>query len=175
MQIVASRFDAADVQVLLDGSDSNTANIALGYVTAILLTHSSAIQAQAQSRRLGRAINPPVEARPRVLYNHTLESKNFIVPGLIAVILMIIASLLTSLTIAREWEMGTMEQVLSTPLRPAEIVVGKMLAYFAIVIAYTCGMLLFICPVCAIRDTCPGGKASDRLRLSLRHPSQSGR
>ena len=67
----------------------------------------------------------------RVWYNSSLESKNYIVPGLIAVIMMIIAAQLTSLTIAREWEMGTMEQVLSTPLRPAEMVLGKMLAYFA--------------------------------------------
>ena len=63
----------------------------------------------------------------RVWYNSSLESKNYVVPGLIAVILQIIAALLTSLTIAREWEMGTMEQLLSTPLRPAELVLGKMI------------------------------------------------
>ncbi|MCX6552200.1 MAG: OPT/YSL family transporter, partial [Acidobacteria bacterium] len=68
----------------------------------------------------------------RIWYNADLKSKNYIVPGLIAVILMIIAALLTSLTIAREWEMGTMEQLLSTPLRPAEIVLGKMGAFFAL-------------------------------------------
>ena len=61
-----------------------------------------------------------------------MESKNYIIPGLLAVILMIIAALLTSLTIAREWEMGTMEQLLSTPVRPAELVLGKMSAYFAV-------------------------------------------
>ena len=122
----------ANVQALLDGSDSNTANIALGYVNSVLQTHTVAVRADAQSRRLGRTIQPVAEPRIRVWYNHTLESKNFIVPGLVAVILMIIAALLTSLTIAREWEMGTMEQVLSTPLRPAEIVLGKMLAYFGV-------------------------------------------
>jgi ABC-2 type transport system permease protein len=74
----------------------------------------------------------PVDQRVRVLYNDTLESKNYVVPGLIAVILMIIAALLTSLTIAREWEMGTMEQLMSTPVRPSEIVFGKMLAFFLI-------------------------------------------
>jgi ABC-2 type transport system permease protein len=71
----------------------------------------------------------------RVWYNSSLESKNYVVPGLIAVILMIIAGQLTSLTIAREWDMGTMEQIMSTPLRPTEIVLGKMLAYFVVGLA----------------------------------------
>ncbi len=70
-------------------------------------------------------------------YNSTLESSNYIVPGLIAAMMMVIAALLTSLTIAREWEMGTMEQLLSTPVRPAEIVVGKMLAFFVVGVADT--------------------------------------
>ncbi|MFB3827795.1 MAG: ABC transporter permease [Bryobacteraceae bacterium] len=104
------------VQVVLDGSDSNTAAIALSYVQAL--------------ERAGIGRRPRVETRLRVWYNSTLESRNYVVPGLIAVILMIIAALLTSLTIAREWEMGTMEQLLSTPLRPAEIVFGKMAAFF---------------------------------------------
>ena len=87
----------------------------------------------------------------RVWYNSSLESKNYMVPGLIAVILQIIASLLTSLTIAREWEMGTMEQILSTPLRPAEMVLGKMFAYFAVgladaAIAVVVGLFVFHVP-----------------------------
>ena len=84
--------------------------------------------------QLRKGMHPPgsIDARIRVWYNSSLESKNFIVPGLIGVILVILAGQLTSLTIAREWEMGTMEQVLSTPLRPAEIVLGKMLAYFLV-------------------------------------------
>jgi ABC-2 type transport system permease protein len=88
----------------------------------------------------------------RVWYNSSLESKNYVVPGLIAVILQIIAALLTSLTIAREWEMGTMEQLLSTPLRPAEMVLGKMLAYFVIgvadaAMAVLVGILVFGVPL----------------------------
>jgi ABC-2 type transport system permease protein len=86
-------------------------------------------------RRGGRAFDPPLDPRLHVWYNSTLESKNQVVPGLIAVILMIIAALLTSLTIAREWEMGSMEQLLSTPLRPAELVAGKMLAFFLLGVA----------------------------------------
>lgn len=127
----------AQVQILLDGSDSNTATIALGYVDAMLGRFSQKVRARALSRRSGRIMKLPAEARLRVLYNEELKSRNYIVPGLIAVILMIIAALLTSLTIAREWEMGTMEQMLSTPLRPAEIAFGKMLAYFALGVADT--------------------------------------
>jgi ABC-2 type transport system permease protein len=92
-----------------------------------------------------------VDARMRVWYNSSLESKNYVVPGLIGVILMILAGQLTSLTIAREWEMGTMEQVLSTPLRPAEIVLGKMLAYFLVglvdsVLSVTVAITIFTVP-----------------------------
>ena len=99
----------AQVQILLDGSDSNTAGIALGYAETLVRNYSIEL----------RHVTPPVDSRLRVWYNSSLESKNYVVPGLIAVILQIIAALLTSLTIAREWEMGTMEQILSTPLRPA--------------------------------------------------------
>jgi ABC-2 type transport system permease protein len=123
---------AAPVQILLDGSDSNTASIALGYVDTVVRDYTLNLRSDMQNRKGGGAAQPPVDARLRVWYNSSLESKNYVVPGLIAVILMIIAALLTSLTIAREREMGTLEQVLSTPLRPAEMVLGKMLAYFVV-------------------------------------------
>jgi len=122
----------ADVQLLIDGSDSNTAGIALGYAETLVRDYSLRLRSEAMNLRTGRTLTPPVDARLRVWYNSSLESKNYVVPGLIAVVLQIIAALLTSLTIAREWEMGTMEQILSTPLRPAEMVLGKMLAYFAV-------------------------------------------
>ncbi|MFN0171421.1 MAG: ABC transporter permease [Bryobacteraceae bacterium] len=125
----------AQVQLLLDGSDSNTASIALSYAEALVRAYSFEIRRDAQNRR-GVITNlrgaAPIDTRLRVWYNSELQSKNYIVPGLTAVILMIIASLLTSLTIAREWEQGTMEQLLSTPLRPAEIVLGKMAAHFCV-------------------------------------------
>jgi len=108
------------VQLLLDASDSNTASIAINYAEALV----------GQWAMGGFA--PLTEARVRVWYNEDLKSRNYIIPGLIAVILVIIAALLTSLTIAREWENGSMEQLLSTPLRPAEIVLGKLAAYFAV-------------------------------------------
>jgi ABC-2 type transport system permease protein len=119
----------ADVQIILDGSDSNTASIALGYAETLVRSFSFEVRRREQARRLGREMEPPLDPRLRVLFNSSMESKNYVVPGLIAVILMIISALLTSLTIAREWEMGTMEQLLSTPVRPAELVLGKMLAY----------------------------------------------
>ncbi len=125
----------AQVQLLLDGSDSNTASIALGYAESLVRNYSLELRTLALNRRAGGHLAPPVDARLRVWYNSSLESKNYVVPGLIAVILQIIAALLTSLTIAREWEMGTMEQILSTPLRPAEMVLGKMFAYFAVGLA----------------------------------------
>ncbi len=141
----------APVQLLLDGSDSNTASIALGYAESVVRDYSIELRSDLQNRRGGERLVPPVDARVRVWYNTSLESKNYVVPGLIAVILQIISALLTSLTIAREWEMGTMEQVLSTPLRPAEMLLGKMLAYFAVglvdaAIAVAVGLLIFHVP-----------------------------
>lgn len=146
------RRQTADVQVLVEGSDSNTAGIALGYVQNVLASYSQALRASEQIRIAGQELKLPAEPRLRVLYNSELESKNYIIPGLIAVILMIIGCLLTSLTIAREWEMGTMEQVLSTPLRPAELAVGKMLAYSLIgavdvVICVVIGLTVFNVPM----------------------------
>jgi ABC-2 type transport system permease protein len=122
----------ANVQLLVDGSDSNTASIALGYAQAVIQTYAAQLRSDAQVRNGGQPLRVPIDARIRVWYNSDLKSKNFIVPGLIAVTMMIIASMLSSLTIAREWENGTMEQLLSTPVRPTELVLGKLLAYFAL-------------------------------------------
>ncbi|MGA3025066.1 MAG: ABC transporter permease [Bryobacteraceae bacterium] len=122
----------ADIQVILDGSDSNTASIALGYAQGVVAAYAMELRSEAQTRRGAGKLKVAVDPRVRVLYNSDLKSKNFIVPGLIAVTMMIIASLLTSLTVAREWETGTMEQLLSTPLRPAEIIMGKLSAFFTL-------------------------------------------
>lgn len=122
----------ADVQLLLDGSDSNTASIALGYAQTVVQVYAAQLRSDAQVRKGGQPLRLPVDPRIRVWYNSDLKSKNFIVPGLIAVTMMIIASMLSSLTIAREWENGTMEQLLSTPVRPRELVLGKLLAYFTL-------------------------------------------
>jgi ABC-2 type transport system permease protein len=142
----------ADVQIILDGSDSNTASIALGYAETLVRNYSFELRRDEQVRRMGRAMDLPIDPRLRVLFNSSMESKNYVVPGLIAVILMIISALLTSLTIAREWEMGTMEQLLSTPVRPAELVIGKMLAYSVVgfadmLLAIVVGLTVFHVPL----------------------------
>jgi ABC-2 type transport system permease protein len=141
-----------EVQLLLDGSDSNTASIARGYAESVVQTHAAALRAEGQNRKTGISTPPPVEARVRIWYNSELKSRIYIVPGLIAVTLMIIAALLTSLTIAREWETGAMEQLLSTPVRPAELALGKIAAYFLLgatdmFTALTAGVFIFGVPI----------------------------
>ncbi len=131
--VVPPRFAArlaaggpAPVQALVDGSDANTATFAMTYARGIVAAYSSRALLGA------RAVAPRVTAETRVWYNEELKSSHMIVPGLIAVIMMIIAAMLTSLTIAREWERGTMEQLAATPVHPAEVIVGKLLPYLAI-------------------------------------------
>ena len=131
--VIPPRFQArlsgggpAPVQALVDGSDANTATIALAYARGIVTAYAS--RAVLSARRVA----PPVRAETRVWYNEELKSSNMIVPGLIAVVMMIIAAMLTSLTIAKEWERGTMEQLASTPVHPVEVVLGKLLPYIGI-------------------------------------------
>lgn len=147
-----AREQEASVQLILDGSDSNTASIAAGYAEALVMAHSAALRDAALKRRGMGELKMPIDARIRVLYNHELKSKNFIIPGIIAVVLMIVSALLTSLTIAREWESGTMEQLLSTPVRPAELLLGKLCAYFVlgmadVVLALVAGVGVFHVPL----------------------------
>lgn len=142
----------ADVQFLLDGSDSNTASIAMGYAEGMIQGYAQRRREDAEMTRTGRVIQPPIDSRVRVWYNTDLVSRNYIVPGLIAVILMIIAAMLTSLTIAREWENGTMEQLLSTPVRAVELAVGKLSAYFVLgivdmLMSLFVGMVIFKVPM----------------------------
>jgi ABC-2 type transport system permease protein len=135
----------APVQLLLDGSDANTATIAMGYADGVVRRFSRAAVLE------GGDLRPPFEVEPRVLYNPTLESRNMIVPGLVAVIMSIIAAMLTALTVAREWERGTMEQLAATPVTRLEVVLGKLLPYLvigAVDVAVTVGvgLLLFGTP-----------------------------
>jgi ABC-2 type transport system permease protein len=122
----------AEVQLLVDGSDSNTATLAVGYVEVVSQTYSQKVMLREIQRSGGRSLGQPLDLRPRVWYNADMESKNYIIPGLIAVIMMVIAALLTSLTVAREWERGTMEQLISTPIKGQELILGKLLPYFII-------------------------------------------
>lgn len=119
------------VQLILDGADSNTATIALGYAKSVVNGVNASIITRV-SDASGIINAEPIDMRPRVWFNQDFQSKYFIVPGLIAIIIMTIAALLTSLTVAREWERGTMEQLIATPVRPLELIAGKFIPYFAI-------------------------------------------
>jgi ABC-2 type transport system permease protein len=123
--------EPAQVQLIVDGSDSNTATIALGYAEGLIAGYNAKFVIDSFSK-LGIKQSPAVDARSRVWFNEDLKSRNYIIPGLIVVIMMIIAALLTSLTVAREWERGTMEQLISTPVKAGELVLGKFLPYFII-------------------------------------------
>ena len=121
----------APLQLLADGSDANTATIAMGYVRTVVGNYNVQLLTNLFTQR---GLNPPqsVDARSRVWFNMGLTSTWYIVPGVIAMIIMIIAALLTSICIAREWERGTMEQLISTPVKAPELVIGKLIPYFLI-------------------------------------------
>ena len=141
----------APVQLILDGSDSNTAQVALGYVNSAVYAFNVNIVKNALRAAGAPSINT-LDFRPRIWFNQDFASKNFIVPGLIAIIMMIIAALLTSLTVAREWERGTMEQLIATPVRPGELIVGKFIPFFVIgildlTIAVLMGKFVFDVPL----------------------------
>jgi ABC-2 type transport system permease protein len=146
--------EAAVVQCIVDGSDPNTATIALGYAEATAQGFSRDV-ALKQMRKIPPPLSPPLnqggteggvsgggarqggggpalELRPRVWFNSDMVSRNFIFPGLISVVMMIMAGILTSLCMAREWETGTMEQLMATPLSGTELIIGKMAPYFCI-------------------------------------------
>ncbi len=120
------------IQALVDGTDDNTANVAIGYAQAVVQGYSSDIQLD-WLRSRGQLVQPaPVSIQTRTWYNEDLESSAFIVPGVLALVMSVIGAFLTSLTIAREWERGTMEQLISTPVTPLEIMLGKLVPYFII-------------------------------------------
>ena len=123
----------ASVQAILDGSDDNTANIAFGYASAVVDGYSSNVQLHRldwQGRELQQI--QPMVVQSRVWFNEDLESRNFIIPGLVAVIMALVGAQLTSLTISREWERGTMELLISTPVRPIELMFGKLTPYLVL-------------------------------------------
>ncbi|MBI1722889.1 MAG: ABC transporter permease [Gemmatimonadetes bacterium] len=135
----------AAVQGLVDGSDANTASIAMNYARGIVTSFS------ARAVLRGGTVPSTVSPETRVWYNEELKSSNMVVPGLVAVIMMIIAAMLTALTVAREWERGTMEQLATTPVHRVEVIFGKLLPYLGIgmidvVVAVTIGITVFGVP-----------------------------
>ncbi len=120
------------IQLLADGSDSMSATIAIGYIKVITANYNFDMMIN-DLKRIGISeTRMPVEVKSRIWYNPELLSKNFIIPGLFVMILSIISALTTSLTISREWERGTMETLISTPLRGYELVLGKIIPYIFI-------------------------------------------
>jgi ABC-2 type transport system permease protein len=138
----------APLQLLLDGSDPNFASITRGYVNAFIEQENRKLLVQFLNRQGMEKIKPPVEARIRVWFNEDLESRNFIVPGIIAVIIMIVGAMLTSLVIAREYENGTMETIKSLPITAGDFLIGKAIPYFFVgltdvLISILMGQILF--------------------------------
>jgi ABC-type multidrug transport system, permease component len=136
------------LQIIIEGSDPVFGNIIRGYITAFTEQYNQKLLLSFLNRQGMEQIKPSVDGRIRIWFNEDLESRNFIVPGLIAIIIMIVGALLTSLIIAREYEQGTMETIKSMPVRAGELLLGKALPYFVIgladvLIAILLGQLLF--------------------------------
>jgi ABC-2 type transport system permease protein len=140
------------LQMIGDGSDSNTVGIGIGYAGAIIARESrNILLAEVKSRGFNPKVIPMVEPVARVWYNPELKSVNFVVPGLCAIIMMLISALLTSLTIVREKERNTFEQLVSTPIKPLELMIGKISPYIIlclidVAIIVTVGVLWFKVP-----------------------------
>jgi len=115
----------APIQVIVNGVDANTARLILGYVQGVW---QKWLQREALAR--GETLAMPIQLEQRVWFNSELRSRNFLVPGLIAVIMTLIGALLTALVMAREWERGTMEALLVTPVTMREVLLGKLVPYF---------------------------------------------
>ncbi len=138
----------ASLQILLDGSDPNFAGLSRGYITAFAQAYNRDRLLSFLNRKGKQEIRPPVEGRIRVWFNEDLDSQNFIVPGIMAIIIMIVGAMLTSLVIAREYENGTMETVRSLPIGGGEFLLGKAIPYFLIalvdvLVAVFMGQVLF--------------------------------
>ncbi|MBI2679417.1 MAG: ABC transporter permease [Candidatus Solibacter usitatus] len=153
------RSRGASVQILVDGTNSNTASLISSYASQVIASYSGRVSLQQQNVRLlsrdaSAAVNtrlPAITARTRVMFNPDLRSRNYFVPGVIVNILMMVTLMLTALAIVREKELGTMEQLMVTPIRPIELMIGK-LAPFALVgivdlvLVTTAALLLFRVP-----------------------------
>ena len=150
----AKRFKAgksSEIQALIDGSDSTTATVSLGYIKAITYNFNREIQ-ENELKQIGISkLMPPIDVRTRIWYNSELKSKNFIIPGLAILILAIISALITSLTISKEWERGTMETLITTPVRKFEVIFGKLIPYliigiFDVITSLSIGYFVFNVP-----------------------------
>ncbi len=140
-----------EVQAIFDGSDANTASIALGYARGVVADYSASVGLARLSRHGAVNLPAPTEVSPRVWFNEELRGTNYIVPGLIAVILAVVGTFLTALTICRERERGSMEMLVASPLSVDEFLAGKVIPHFvaamaAAVIAAVLGVWVFDVP-----------------------------
>jgi len=130
---VLTTTGVASVQAVFDATDTNTTNIAIGYAQGVIAKTTADFETRwAADHGMRVPSVGTVDFEPRVWYNEGLDSRNFIIPGVVAVILALVGAQLTSLTVAREWERGTMEQLISTPVTALELMLGKLIPYFAI-------------------------------------------
>jgi len=131
----ATRVDAGKpvaIQVIGDGSDANTSRLAMNYAATLGAIHAKNVAAEQKELQGRGQLRPAVVMEQRSWYNPDLRSQTVLVPGIIALVMVVVAAMLTSTTIAREWESGTMEQLISTPLTAPELIFGKVVPYFAI-------------------------------------------
>jgi ABC-2 type transport system permease protein len=127
------RGQTATCQALVDGTDSNTANIVLGYIQATTARfNQKLLEERLMAKGSSGRTRMPVDSETRFWFNEDLESRNYIVPGLIAVIMTVVGALLTALTVVRELERGSMEGLMATPLKRTELLLGKLGPYFLI-------------------------------------------
>jgi len=139
------------LQALIDATDSNSANIAVAYSQAVIGSHSQQVQLDWARRHGQKDMQPPISIDARTWFNENLESMANIVPGVVTIVMAVVGTFLTALTISREWERGTMEQLISTPVTALELMIGKLAPYFAIGMLDTClctglGLLWFGVP-----------------------------
>ena len=123
----------ASVQAIFDATDVNTTNIAIGYAQGVIALVTADFERNwlRMHGELAQTVGS-VDLEPRVMFNEALDSRNFIIPGVVAVILGLVGAQLTSLTVSREWERGTMEQLISTPVTALELMIGKLMPYFIV-------------------------------------------
>jgi ABC-2 type transport system permease protein len=122
-----ARGESAPLQIIVDGTDSTTAGVVLGYASGVLKRYSEEVLEE-RLRRL-RVHLPMVEERTRVWFNPELKSVNYMVPGVLCTILLVVTMVLTSMAIVREREIGTLEQIVVTPIRAAELMAGKTIPF----------------------------------------------
>jgi ABC-2 type transport system permease protein len=142
----------AQVQIILDGSDSNTARIIMDYASRIVSSYSADVLVDRVARSTGGRQRQPFVLESRAWFNPSLESREYYVPGVIAILVMIATLMLTSMAVVREKEIGTMEQVIVTPIKPAELILGKslpfvLIGYFDVALISVVGVLWFDVPI----------------------------